>query len=347
MRTTNQESSAMHNVLPVLFPTQKPVRTKSVSLNFQRNLSELPKALYKKTREILNICQYTEKKRPSQASFISALPNQSHFEKDSIINLDGKTKDSIRISPERRGSCLDSKHYDEEQKKILYIKLKKTLDGKFINKSSGPTFNDHVTNKSELFNKIRQISNASELKSIRKSPVRLRDSQHEETISKTKADNGESSPKSLLNDCTISTIELGSMDQIDDRGLDLTMGSSSNRETSIDKSLTRRESMVSSIKKSERTSFPLIRSNSDRNLRKISLKKPAIGGYGLQVVGSQKSICLSSRPHIMENKSANAFDALDKSSTSKLNKNSIVVSGSASFAIRPLRTGNSLVEPKN
>jgi len=347
MKTANQESSVMQNVLPVLFPTQKPIRTKSVSLNFQRNLSELPKALYKKTREILDICQYTDKKRPSQTSFISALPNQSHFEKDSVINLDGKTKDSIIISPERRGSCLDSKHYGDEQKKILYIKLKKTLDGKFINKSSGPTFSDHVANKSELFNKIRRISNASELKSIKKSPVRLRDSQYEETSPKIKADNGESSPKSLLNDCTISTIELGSMDQIDDRGLDLTMGSSSNRETSIDKSLTRRESMVSSVKKSEKTYFPMIRSNSDRNLRKISLKKPAMGGYNLQVVGSQKSICLSSRPQILENKSANAFEALDKSSTSKLNKNSIIVSGSASFAIKPLRTGSSLLETKN
>jgi len=323
----HQESSSIQKdfskkILPILFPTTKPTKTKSISVNFQRNLSELPKVLYQKAQEILDICQYNYKRRPSQTSFVRNQTQASvHYEKDSVLGFEGKTKDTSRMSSERKRSP-EPRLIDDEQKKVLYIKLKKTLDGKFVNKSSGPTFNEPVTNKSEILNKIRVIANSSELKNIRKFPVRPRGSICEEKSPKTKKDNEETSPRSLLNDCTITTIELGSMDLIDDRALDLTMGSSSNRETSIDKSLTQRESSPP-VKKSERTSFPLLRSSSDRNLRKISLKKPVYAGYNFQVVGSQKSICLSSRPNFRENKSAHAFGALDRSASSKLNKNSV------------------------
>ena len=338
MKTSHQESSSINKefskkVFPILFPTAKPItRTKSISVNFQRNLSELPKVLYQKAQEILDICQYNYKRRPSQASFVRTQTQASvHYEKDSVLGL---TKDSSRISPERKRSP-ESRLIDDEQKKVLYIKLKKTLDGKFVNKSSGPTFNEPVSNKTEMLNKIRVISNSSELKNVRRSPVRPRGSICEERTQENTKTNGESSPRSLLNDCTITTIELGSMDLIDDRALDLTMGSCSPRETSID--LTQRES--SPVKKSERTSFPLIRSNSDRNLRKISLKKPIYAGYNFQVVRNQKSICLSSRPNFRENKSAHAFGALDRSASSKLNKNSVSIGpGNISYSRVRLET---------
>ena len=254
-------------ILPIVFPTTKPTKTKSISVNFQRNLSELPKVLYQKAQEILDICQYNYKRRPSQTSYVRNQSQASiHYEKDSVLGFEAKAKDTSRMSTERKRSP-ESRLIDDEQKKVLYIKLKKTLDGKFVNKSSGPTFNEPVSNKSEILNKIRVIANSSELKNIRRSPIRARGSICEEKSPETKKINGETSPRSLLNDCTITTIELGSMDLIDDRALDLTMGSSSPRETSIDKSFTQ-----SPVKKSERTSLPLIRSNSDRNLRKISLR---------------------------------------------------------------------------